>query len=442
MIRSFAAGFVVLGVMALGADVSKPVGPVTFSKDVLPILQRNCQNCHRPGQIGPLSLLTYEDARPWAKAIKAAVASKKMPPWFADPDYGHFSNERTLKPGEIDTLVRWVDGGAVAGDPHDAPAAVAFPAEGWRIKPDVIVRGVEYRVTQKSGIMPWMYVTVPMPFKEDTWVTSMEMRPGSNPALTHHYCIFITPHREDTKYGVFSEKTQGEATAGAPFEGCYEKGQEEFDYRPQHAGRLIPANSDMIFQMHYAPNGQEAADVPQVGFTVTKDRPARQYVFLNVGSGRQINIKPNDPDYKAPEQEGVLTVDAEIVWMQAHAHYRAKEMTFSIAFPDGREETALRVHWNPYWQSLYYPSQPIMAPKGTRLHVMGRYDNSANNPFNPDPNAPVLFGEQAKDEMLFITYGAIVDGSLDLAKVKVVQPSPKAGRDYTILENTASLSPK
>jgi hypothetical protein len=223
-----------------------------------------------------MSLLNYEEARPWAKAIKAAVLNRKMPPWFADPQFGHFGNDRTLKPQEISTLVKWVDGGAAAGDPKDAPSPIVWPEEGWRIKPDHVVKGAVYHVP-KSGVLTWMYVTVPMGFKEDTWVTSMEMRPGSKPALTHHYCIFLVPHREDVQYGVFSDTGMAgrvTSTGGAPFEGCYEKGQEEFDYRPQHAGRLIPANTDMIFQMHYQPNGEESVDQPQVGFTVAKERPS------------------------------------------------------------------------------------------------------------------------------------------------------------------------
>jgi len=430
------------GTWMMGAETTSVPAAPTFHKDVLPVLQKNCQNCHRPGQIGPMPLLTYENVRPWAKAIRTAVASRKMPPWFADPKYGHFLNDRSLKQTDIDTIVKWAENGAPEGNAKDAPDPVAWPAEGWRIKPDHIIKGVEYQVTQKSGIMPWLYVTVPSGFTEDTWVTSMEMRPGANPALTHHYCVFFIPHREDVKYGEFTATSQGEATKGAPFEGCYEKGQEEFDYRPQHAARLIPANSDIIFQVHYAPNGQEAVDQPQVGFTVTHERPARQYVFLNVGSGRWINMKPGDPDYKAPQQEGQLNVDAEIVWMQAHAHYRAKEMTFGFAFPDGRQETALQIHWNPYWQSLYYPSKPIQAPKGTLLHISGRYDNSANNPFNPDPAAPVKFGEQAADEMLFITYGAIIDGSIDVNKMKVVRPSDRAGSDFTIKSDIVAASAK
>jgi hypothetical protein len=437
--KSFISLLLFGATVAMAADVSSsPSASVTFHKDIQPILQRNCQNCHRPGQIGPMSLLSYEEARPWAKAIKAAVASRKMPPWHADPNYGHFANDRSLKQADIEKIAKWVDAGAPQGNSKEAPDPIAWPAEGWRIKPDHIIKGVEYKVTQKTGIMPWLYVTVPSGFKEDTWVTSMEMRPGANPAMTHHFCVFFIPHKEGVTYGEFTATTQGEATNGAPFEGCYEKGQEEFDYRPQHAARLIPANSDVIFQMHYAPNGQEAIDVPQLGFTVTNQRPQRQYVFVNVGAGQRINIKPGEADYKAPEQEGELLVDAEIVWMQAHAHYRAKEMTFSYAFPDGRNETALKIHWDPYWQSLYYPTKPIHAPKGTLLHVEGRYDNSANNKFNPDPTAPVKFGEQAADEMLFITYGAIIDGNIDVKNVKLVKPSARADKFYAIADGVST----
>jgi mono/diheme cytochrome c family protein len=424
----------------MAAETASPANSPTFGKDVLPLLQKNCQSCHRPGQIGPMSLLNYEEARPWAKAIKAAVLSKKMPPWFADPQYGHFNNDRTLKPQEVDTIAKWVDAGAPAGDPKQAPAPVAWPADGWRIKPDLVVKGAEYEVP-KSGVLPWVYVTMPTPFKEDTWVTSMEMRPGNNPSLTHHYCIFIVPHRDDVAYGVFNERSQGQATGGAPFEGCYEKGQEEFDYRPEHAARLIPGNSDMVFQMHYAPNGQGAMDMPQVGFTVTKERPARQFVFFNVGAGQKINIAPGQADYKAPAQEGVLAVDADIVWLQMHAHYRAKQFTFDIAYPDGRDDRLLKVNWNPYWQTIYYPTEVIHAAKGTRLHIEGNYDNSANNVFNPDPTKPVHYGEQAADEMMFPTFGLIVDGSLDVVKNKVIMPPAGVGRDFT-LPQTASVAAK
>jgi hypothetical protein len=146
----FVLAALMAGVAALAADVSSSPASFTFHKDVLPILQKNCQGCHRPGQIAPMSFLTYENVRPWAKAMKAAVASRKMPPWFADPKYGHFANDRALKQSEIDTIVAWADGGAKEGDAKDAPPAVAWPADGWQIQPDYIVKGPEYDVPAKG----------------------------------------------------------------------------------------------------------------------------------------------------------------------------------------------------------------------------------------------------------------------------------------------------
>jgi hypothetical protein len=242
----------------------------------------------------------------------------------------------------------------------------------------------------------------------------MELRTGPNPSLTHHYCTTIVPHRPGVVYGVFSTKDEtGESRSTVAeerqggFEACYEKGQEAFDYRPQHAGRLIPANSDIVFQVHYAPNGTEAVDRPQIGFTVLKQRPARQYVFVAVGAGRQIEMAPGEAGYHAPPQEGVLTADAEIAWLQAHAHYRAKGMEFSFVYPDGRGETALKVNWNPLWQTIYYPTKAIVAPKG--------------------------------DEMLFPTFGFIIDGAIDLKKTRIVQPAPGYGRDFTLTKANGLL---
>jgi hypothetical protein len=439
--RIFVA-FALAIIVGFAADVSS-TSNITFHKDVEPILQRNCQSCHRPGQIGPMSLLSYEEARPWAKAIKSATSSRKMPPWFADPKYGHFSNDRSLKPAEIDTIAKWVDAGARKGGDSDAPTPVAWPAEGWRIQPDHIVKGGVYRVP-KSGILPWTYVKVPMSFKEDTWVTSMEMRPGKTPAALHHYCIIIVPHTEDAVYNVFSPSGMGGKTKEAgnyPFEGCYEKGQEEFDYRPLSAGRLIPANSDMVFQMHYNTNGKdEIEDQPQVGFTIAKEVPKNRYVFLNVGGGTQLNINPYEGNYQGPGQEAELLQDVKIMWLQMHAHLRAKEFTFRFFYPDGREEIPLKVKWDPYWQTVYYPTEPLVLPKGTRLYVDGIYDNSANNPFNPDPGAPVKFGDQYTDEMMFPTYGVVVPASIDPEKVPIFKPSYRAGRDFTVVEKPAPAS--
>lgn len=427
------AVLVILGVAIQARQVESRAtgGEVTFHKDVEPLLQQHCQSCHRPGQIGPMPLLDYRTTRPWARAIRDRVVRREMPPWFADPSVGHFSNDRSMKPHEVDTIVKWVDAGAPQGDPKDAPPPVQWPADGFIIPPDHVVKGAEYTVPA-TGILDWIYFRVPGGFTEDTWVTSMELRAGLTPKLTHHYCMYVVPHDASISYGGPYSTAAAAGAGNSPFEGCFEPGQQPFDYRPQDAGRLIPANSDIVFQMHYNSIGREVVDYPQIGFTVTKERPRRQYTFVRLGAGQGIKIAPHQSDYEAPMQEATLNVDADIVWMQGHAHYRAKEMTFSFEFPDGKQETALRLKWHPFWQLLYYPTQAINAPKGTLLRVSGRYDNSSANPFNPDPNAPVVQGDQGADEMLFPTYGIIVDGALDLKQVRVVQPSPRANRFYEV----------
>ena len=184
--------------VASSAWASDQSSPVTFSKDVLPILQKNCQGCHRPGQAAPMALITYAESRPWAKAIKAAVSARKMPPWFADPKYGHFVNDRSLKQGEIDTLVKWADTGAAEGNPKDAPAPVQWPSGGWSIQPEVVVDLPPHEVPAK-GVLEWELIAFPSPFKDDTWVTSMEILPG-DASVVHHICFSFEKHNPTTVY--------------------------------------------------------------------------------------------------------------------------------------------------------------------------------------------------------------------------------------------------
>jgi hypothetical protein len=282
--------FVVAGLMAavaaLAADASSSPASVTFHKDVMPILQKNCQGCHRPGQIAPMSFLTYENVRPWAKAMKTAVATRKMPPWFADPKYGHFANDRSLKQSEIDTIVAWADGGAKEGDAKDAPPPIAWPADGWLIQPDYVVKGPTYDVPAK-GVMEWTNVVVPSGFTKDTWITSLEIKPTAL-AVTHHICVSFIAHNPEVQYGVpvWVDKQRDEsgsalprakgvknelpgapgvakderALIGARFnpggvEGCYVPGLQVTDYRAFHAAKLVPANTDIVFQLHYTTIG-------------------------------------------------------------------------------------------------------------------------------------------------------------------------------------------
>ena len=285
--------FIIAAAAAPAQDSAQDLNTVTFHKQVEPILQRNCQSCHRPGQVAPMSFLTYQSVRPWARAIKAAVALRKMPPWFADPRYGPYLNDRSLKQSEIDTIVKWADSGAPEGDAKDAPVAMQWP-EGWYIKPDIIVDGpaTDVPASPKNNVVEWITTIMPTGFTKDTWVTSVQIKPEF-PAVTHHICIGYIPHNPAYRYGVayWTDKERGadgsalpdkgptflgpgtaRASSGNPTpiasravpgglpppggaEDCYLPGNFAADYRPINAAKLIPAGSDITFNLHYTPNG-------------------------------------------------------------------------------------------------------------------------------------------------------------------------------------------
>jgi hypothetical protein len=414
---------------------------VTFSKDVLPVLQKNCQSCHRPGQIAPMSLLTYEDARPWARAMKTKVESRQMPPWFADPKYGHFANDRSLEPRDIDILSKWADAGAPLGNPADAPPAIQWPADGWQIKPDLVVRGPEFRVPAhpEKSVIEWVGITIPSGFTKDTWVTSMEIKP-SEVAVTHHICFTFQPHRPNVKYYVMNwqESTRDDDGValrdegqqapppsarpgnGAPSAGtgsavgggffCYVPGVQADDYRPYGAAKLIPANSDINVQVHYTPSGKEVVDRPLFGFTVADTPPEKQWISYGISAGGpKFAIPPNDGNYASPPMEVEFTTDVELVQMMPHMHLRGKDMTYHLLYPDGRDEIVLNVpRYDFNWQIIYQPLKPIRIPKGVKLHVEAHYNNSTSNKFNPDPARTVYIGRMTWEEMMAPFFGVIV----------------------------------
>jgi len=426
--------------LLLGAAEVTP-SSVTFNKDVLPILQKNCQSCHRPNQIAPMSLLDYKSARPWAKAMKAAVTSRKMPPWFADAGVGHFTNDRTLAQKDIDVISKWADAGAPEGDAKEAPAPVVWPEKGWQIKPDIIVDMPEFQVPAK-GILEWTDITIPSPFKEDTWITSMEILPD-HPDVIHHIGVLFRPHTADVQYykpewamiprddsGSAFPKKKGERAAFAgslnqragtfTIEASYVPGISAFDYRIYGAGKLVPAGTDIVFSMHYTPNGTEVIDRSKLGFTIAKKEPERLYMTFAISSPTDADsfaIPPNNPNWESPTAEATFQEDCELVWMQPHMHLRGKDMSYTLEFPDGRKQTILSVsHYDFNWQ-LGYEVQPIKILKGTKLIGRAHYDNSANNKYNPDPNRTVYYGNQNWEEMMQPWFAIIMDKKLDPKKI-------------------------
>ena len=416
----------------MAAEASSPPS-VNFNKDVLPILANNCQSCHRPGQVAPMSFLTYKDVRPWAKAIKFAVTSRKMPPWFADAKYGHFSNDRSLKQSEIDTLVAWVDHNAPEGDAKDAPPPKQWPAEGWELKPDIVLDAPEFDVPA-TGVIDWFWVAIPSNFTKDTWITSIQFQP-LDPAVVHHTGIAFVPHTAGVKYGEpIWERVQRDAdlitvpgqkfvanaitlgAIGGREQDTYVPGHTISDYRPYNAARLIPANTDIYLNLHYTPNGTPVRTHVRIGFTVAKEPPQRKVLMAMVSGPadrEHFRIPANDGDWAAAPGEATFAQDVEIVSMMPHMHVRGKAMTYTLTYPDGREETILHVpRYDFNWQLEYDTS--IKVPKGTKLRVDAHYDNSANNRFNPNPNRDVFFGEQTWEEMMTGYLGVIVsDPSLD-----------------------------
>jgi len=461
-----------LAVVALAAAVDPT--PVTFSKDVLPILQKNCQSCHRPGQVAPMSLLSYQDARPWARAIKNAVIQKKMPPWFADATYGHFTNDRSLSQHDIETLAKWADTGASEGDPHAAPPAIEWPKDGWTIQPEVVMELPPHDVPAK-GVLEWELIAFPAPFKRDAWLTSMEILPGAA-EVVHHICFSFEKHKPSTVYNRYEWVHVPRDAAGNPTSGnsgfgdlpnmmtasrtvgstevklspgrptlkqtndfCFIPGNNLDDYRGWKAGKFVPAGSDIIFSMHYTANGKATVDRTRIGFTVAKTPPAKRFLVQGAGEDTPViapsaansravfstaynpdfAIPPNDGNYLAPPMGIEILKDVELVRLRPHAHVRGKSAEYKLTYPDGREEVLLKVpHYDFNWQVAY--DMAVHLPKGSRLRIEFRYDNSTSNKNNPDPNRWVYQGYQSWEEMMAPNLGFLVDRDADIAGLMTV----------------------
>ncbi len=403
---------------------------VTFNKDVAPILQTHCQSCHRPGETAPMSLLTYKQVRPWAKAIKEAVALKKMPPWFADPHYGTWANDRSLAKADIDTIARWVDSGAQEGDAKDAPIPVKF-IDGWNIsKPDMVLEmPVDYRVPA-SGTIDYQYIMIPGNFTEDKWVRMAEVRPG-NRAVVHHVIAFVRPPgsnwMKDAQPGVPFVPKKGEKGSGGPqgeFLVGFAPGVVPEIMEPGQA-KLIKAGSDIVFQMHYTANGKEATDRSSIGL-VFANEPPRERIYTLAASTNKFSIPAGDPNYRIDSQFE-LGHEAKIVSFLPHMHLRGKDFEYRVKYPDGHVETILSVpHYSFSWQLSYFPKQDLILPAGAVIECTAHYDNSANNPDNPDPSKVVRPGDQSWDEMMIGFFDVAIDPQMEPKKLMPPKRSESA----------------
>jgi peroxiredoxin len=362
-------------------------GDVTYARHVAPILQKRCQECHRPGEVGPMSLLSYGSARNWSKTIREVVIEQRMPPWHADPRYGKFSNDRRLSQEEIDTLLAWVEQGCPKGDDKDLPPPAKFP-KGWKVgTPDAVYHMPDEFQVPATGVLEYKRFVVDPGLDKEVWVQAAECRPG-NRAVVHHMIVYILPPGKQKVYE--PDGTTSILVGWAP-------GDMPAQYAAGTA-RRIPARSKLIFEVHYTPNGTAQADRSSVGVIFAKKPPERE-VETNILANMAIRIPAGEARYK-----GQLTYtfpkDALVLSFMPHMHLRGTSARYILTWPGGKSETLLSVpDYDFGWQSIYRFEKPLRVPKGAKLTWIAHWDNSADNPRNPDPAKEVRWGLQTWDEM-------------------------------------------
>jgi len=438
--KQFAAGVVVS--LALASPAASQSSP-TFSRDVAPIFFANCTSCHRPGEIAPMSLLTFKDARPWAKAIAAKVADGTMPPWHADPAHGSFANERRLTDAQKSIVARWVSAGAAEGNPADLPPAPVYN-DGWNIgTPDAVLSMQEDYPLPATGTVPYQYLEVPANFPEDRWIQAWEIRPGNRAAVHHIIMSTRAPQpavaaptappavpaapaaagpRPPALFS-FAGGTEIPAgqTGGAPLPpeqrvapgpndrlrprgtgpsiGGYVPGNSIRRF-PEGMAMRLPAGHSIVLQMHYTPTGKATTDRTKIAL---KFAPAPPKVVLNTVPliNGSLHIPPRAADHQVDAE---MTINREITLYSIvpHTHVRGKKWFYEAVYPDGRREVILSVpKYDFNWQHEYVFREPLKLPAGTKIQAKAWYDNSPANKSNPDPAKDVYWGDQTWEEMMY-----------------------------------------
>ena len=391
---------------------------VTFTEDVAPILMNRCVSCHRPNDAAPMSLLSYAEARPWAKSIRRAVTEREMPPWDADRAHGEFSNDMSLSDSEIDVIQRWVDGGALEGDSTKMPDAPKMaPAGSWKMgtEPDYVIDLASVEVTADG---PDQFVTqvYAMEVPEGKWVRAVELLPG-NTEILHHVVTYFGPFGmsdDESNAGVASmiylnEEAKRPVRMGeAPrFGGVWVAGSPPSKFR-EGTGKTLQPKQMLSFNMHYHPSGNAGTDTSKVGLyfgegelekEITTAFAADPGMFIPAGAANHTE-----------KSVYVFTQDSQVLSLLPHMHNRGKSMKYTLKRPDGSKEILLSVPKYDYnWQNIYELQNPLPVPAGSVLTVEAKWDNSAGNPANPDPTIDVPWGDGTNNEMLVAFFDYIVD---------------------------------
>jgi hypothetical protein len=437
--------------LAGAAETTKPVTAApTYTKDIAPIFQEKCETCHRVGTNAPMALTTWQEARPWAKAIKARVVARNMPPWHIDKSVGiqEFQNDRSLNDAQVALIAKWVDGGALQGDPKDMPTAKVWPSEeGWMLakqfgEPDLIIKSDEYTMPAHGQDVWWKPMNV-IPLTEPRWVRAVEIRPTKDGRLITHHSVAAL-HQDDP-----AAKNDGDA-ADDPNAGPggllmeWAIGKNYDTYRPD-GGKLLLPGSEIRWDIHYHAVGKQITDHSEIGIYLYPkgEVPKHRTVLTNFGAvnrtnGGSLDIAPNS--VKMNQNFHVLKAPARIENFQPHMHLRGKAMSMEAILPDGTRQMLSHVDkFNFNWMNNYIytdESAPVL-PKGTTIVITSWHDNTVANPNNPDPDQWVGQGDRTVDEMshawVNVTYISEQEYQ-DWAKTHK-KPSPMTSRRTTADNN-------
>jgi len=423
MAKFSASGAGFLCIWSIVAMAAEPARPVTFSKDIAPIFEKNCQSCHHAGTSAPMSLMTWQDARPWARAIKQRVLQRDMPPWHLDRTVGirHYKNDRSLSDEEIATISRWVDGGAQEGYPGDMPAPKVFaPEDEWYIgKPDLLVTTDQDFVMYPNGPDWWIDQFAEVHLTEDRWIAAMEVKP-SNARIVHHCVVYVI---------------EPDAPPGTPESGVmlheYAVGKYG-DIFNQNTGRLLKAGTRLRFDMHYFAVGKEQHNRTTIAFKFYPKGQIPKYQVRSVAIRNNPNDELEIPPNSVVRTDGYFRLprNARIDAFQPHMHMRGSGMTLETINLDNTTTVLSSVdHFNFNWHInyIYADDEAPLLPAGTVMHMIGIHDNTAANPRNPDPAMWAGFGERSVDDMLQVWLNIVYLDDADfqrlLAERKTKPPS-------------------
>lgn len=359
---------------------------VTFTKDVAPLLWQHCYECHRSGEIGPFDISDYDDLQGWGEMLVEVMEQKRMPPWHADPEHGSFRNERHLPDDVIPTVRAWIDQGMPYGNPTDLPSKPQY-TEGWRLPkaPDLVLemRNRPYRIPADKTV-DYQYFVVDPGFTEDRWVSASQIIPGA-PTVVHHAIVFVRP-------------PDGGQFVGIGWLNAYVPGQVPVIY-PEGYARRIEAGSKLVFQMHYTPSGTEELDITKIGLNFIDESKVTHQVYTTVAIDQDFEIPPNAPAHAVHALLQGMPKEGELLSISPHMHLRGK--AFEVFAKRGEQtETILKVpNYDFNWQHTYEYSQPIALKDIDQIGITAIFDNSPNNPFNPNPNEYVMWGDQTWEEM-------------------------------------------